>query len=128
MILLDTCSLLWLAGYPEGLSSAARMALANPGIRVCFSPVSVHEIGIKSVRGKLSLPLPLAEWIEGAAMLHGLEEIPMNCRIAIRASALPELHRDPFDRLLIATAQEHRLTLLTPDDNIRQYPDLKTVW
>lgn len=84
--------------------------------------------GLKAARGKITLSLPLADWVEGAAALHGLEELPLDRRAAIRAASLPELHRDPFDRLLIATAHEHRLTLLTPDANIRQYPDLRTLW
>ena len=128
MILLDTCSLLWLVGAPGSLSAAAGAALAQPGTHVFFSTISVFEIGQKAARGKLSLPQSLEEWIEAAAAHHGLEELSLDRRSAIRAAGLPDLHRDPFDRLLIATAQVQRLTLLTPDPKIRQYPDLQTAW
>lgn len=57
-----------------------------------------------------------------------MRELPLTGVIAARATLLPPIHKDPFDRLLIATAIEHQLTLLTPDQTIRQYPGLKTLW
>ena len=95
MILLDTCTLLWLAMTPEKLSPAARKPAA---------------------------------WIERARRSHALDVLPLEMAVALRAAALPRLHNDPFDRLLIATAQEHHLVLLTPDPKLRIYPALKTRW
>jgi PIN domain nuclease of toxin-antitoxin system len=57
-----------------------------------------------------------------------LKELPVTSAIALRCAALPLLHRDPADRFLIATAQEHNLTLVTPNPAIRKYPNLNTLW
>ena len=59
---------------------------------------------------------------------HGLHEIPVSGAIAARATLLPAIHRDPFNRILIATAQEHRLKIVTPDATIAKYPNLDTLW
>jgi PIN domain nuclease of toxin-antitoxin system len=67
-------------------------------------------------------------WFPLALENHALRELPITGAIALRMAALPENHRDPADRFLIATAQENRLTLLTPDPLIRQYPDLAAFW
>ena len=128
LILLDTCTLLWLTMAPEQLSPAARKALADPNTQVWVSPVTGFEIGQKHAAGKLELPLDPAEWMERALRSHTLDVMPLEMAIALRAAALPRLHNDPFDRLLIATAQEHHLVLLTPDPKIRAYPALKTRW
>ena len=66
--------------------------------------------------------------MERALALHGLKSLALEMDSAVAAGALPTLHADPFDRLLIAAAQAHRLTLLTPDPLIRQYPALTTIW
>ena len=66
--------------------------------------------------------------MELALGLHGLKSLALEIGSAHAAGALPALHADPFDRLLIAAAQSHRLTLLTPDPLIRQYPALTTIW
>ena len=66
--------------------------------------------------------------MELALRLHGLKSLALEMESAVAAGALPALHADPFDRLLIASAQAHRLTLLTPDPFIRQYPALATLW
>jgi PIN domain nuclease of toxin-antitoxin system len=128
MILLDTAVLLWLAMDPERLSDAARRALDAPAERVWVSAISGFEVGQKHARGKLELPMSPEVWVSRALAAHALEEIPISLAIALRATALPRLHDDPFDRLLIATAQTNRLTLLTPDRKIMQYPDLETLW
>jgi PIN domain nuclease of toxin-antitoxin system len=90
--------------------------------------MSAFEIGQKHARGKLELSLPPSEWFPLALKLHGIHEARFDCGIALRATALPDLHRDPYDRFLIATAQALGCTLLTPDPLIRAYPDLQTAW
>lgn len=127
MILLDTCVLLWLAAEPSALSPAAVRLLQGGG--ECFvSAISAFEAGQKASAGKLLLPKPVDEWFEAMLRRHQLRELPVTGRIAARATQLPAIHRDPFDRLLIATAQQHRLTLLTPDASIAQYPNLQVAW
>lgn len=128
MILLDTCVLLWLTSTPEKLSPAARAAVEAAGDFACVSAITAWEIAWKKAAGNLSLSLPPNEWFARALSQHRLKELPITAAIAIRSATLPLLHRDPADRFLIATAQEHHLTLLTPDPAIRKYPRLKTLW
>jgi len=128
MILLDTCALLWLAIEPDRLSEAAREGLAAAGEFVWVSSISAWEIGWKHRCGKLELSLAPDAWWLRALEQHALKELPISAAIALRSATLPSLHRDPADRFLIATAQEHNLVLLTPDPAIQQYPGLRTRW
>jgi PIN domain nuclease of toxin-antitoxin system len=128
MILLDTCALLWLAFEPARLSPAAREAIASAGDGVFVSAISAWEIAWKHRHGGLRLELDPARWFPLALENHALREVPLTAAIALRMAALPPIHRDPADRFLIATAQELRLRLVTPDPLIRQYPDLNPIW
>ena len=128
MTLLDTCTLLWLATEPGRLSSAAQEAIAASGEFVHVSAISAWEIAWKHRCGKLVLQLSPEAWFPLALEQHELREISLTAAICLRMAALPDLHRDPADRFLIATAQELNLTLLTPDPKIRQYSSLKTLW
>ena len=128
MILLDTCTLLWLALDQSHLSAGATACLRKNAGRLYVSPLTAFEIGQKAAAGKLALELSPAHWFSRALELHGLRECAFTSAIALRASALPRLHADPFDRILVATAQHDAFTLLTPDPKIRAYPDLLTVW
>ncbi len=128
MLLLDTCTLLWLTSDQAKLSSAARQAIAAHRGQLYVSAITGFEIAQKVAKGKLVLSRPPAEWMELALQLHGLKSLALEMDSAIAAGALPALHADPFDRLLIAVAQAHRLTLLTPDPLIHQYPALTTLW
>ena len=128
MLLLDTCTLLWLTSDQAKLSPAARQALSAHRGQLYVSAVSGFELAQKAAKGKLVLPRPPAEWMELALRLHGLKSLALEMESAVTAGALPALHADPFDRLLIASAQAHHLTLLTPDPLIRQYPKLATLW
>jgi PIN domain nuclease of toxin-antitoxin system len=128
MILLDTCTLLWLALEPGRLSSLARSLLEDPTQLVWVSAVSGFEVGQKHAKGKIELQLPPEEWIARAIESHHLKPLDLDIRSAVQAAALPPLHNDPFDRLLIAAALQHSLTLLTPDQKIHAYPNVKTAW
>ena len=86
------------------------------------------EIGIKHRRGALDLPLPPADWIARALEHHRVQEIPVEWRVAERSTSLPLLHRDPADRIIIATALVTGVSILTPDSQISQYPDVTVVW
>jgi PIN domain nuclease of toxin-antitoxin system len=85
-------------------------------------------VAIKAAVGKLQLMEPPLLWFLGLAERYGLREIPLDARIACAAAALPLIHRDPFDRVLVALAQAHALTVLTSDENISKYPGVKTLW
>ena len=128
MYLLDTCTLLWLTSDHSKLSQSAAEAIADEGSALFVSAISAFEIGIKHGRGALLLPFEPDRWYEEALEFHGLHEIPVTGRIAARSTMLPRLHADPCDRILIATAAEHGLRILTPDSLIRAYPSLEVVW
>lgn len=114
-LLLDTCTLLWLAGDQSKLSTKAVQLIAGQPQALYFSALSAWEIAWKHQKGKLTLPLPANEWLNLAIDTHGLREIPVSRQVAITAALLPEHHRDPCDRIIVATGQVHRLTVLTPD-------------
>lgn len=122
MTLLDTCTLLWLVGAQEKLSRRVITTLRNSAGRIFVSAISAFEIGVKAKKGLLLLPLPITEWFPLALMSHGLTEIPVTSKVLTGALALPDLHNDPADRIIIATALENHLTLLTPDKQIHSYP------
>jgi PIN domain nuclease of toxin-antitoxin system len=126
--LLDTCGLIWLVNGAAELSSGARAACGQPGIVLCVSAISSWEMALKQARKKLSLQKPLLEWWAEAIARHALVELPISAKIAIRSVELESIHGDPADRLLIATAQEHGLTLLTPDPVIAKYSNLNVLW
>ena len=128
MILLDTCSLLWLADDPSRFSESARAVLRQPGLALYASAFSVFELGVKVAKHKLGLPKPLKEWFPAVCAQFAVRELPLTAAIAAAATELPSLHSDPADRILIATALEHHLTILTPDDTMRQYPGVQTLW
>lgn len=126
MILLDTCALLWLA--TGELPPGVRALIDDENDAVLASAVSAWELAVKLRRGKLTLPLPLAEWWPALVSTHALGEVPLETEMAIASASLPPIHNDPADRLLIATAMHVGATLLTPDPLIRAYPAVKVRW
>ena len=76
-------------------------------------------------RGKLELPLPVEEWLTEALANSGVESLPVTCEIARRAAALPEIHRDPADRIIIATAIIHDAKLASVDSVFPNYQELQ---
>jgi PIN domain nuclease of toxin-antitoxin system len=124
-VLLDTCALLGLAGgeLPHDAAVALRKA---PEAYV--SVVSPWEVAIKVAGGKLRLLEPPVQWFLGLVERYDLREVPLDSSLACAAAALPLLHRDPFDRVIVALAQAHGLTVLTSDENIQKYAGVKTLW
>jgi PIN domain nuclease of toxin-antitoxin system len=129
LILLDTCTLLWLASHDEKLPEVMKAALRETRVGTRFiSAINAFEIAVKYAKRQLDLPLEPQLWIDSTCAQRGLTCIAISDRIACKAAALPPIHKDPADRILIATALEHGLTLLTPDAHIRAYPGLRTRW
>ena len=93
-----------------------------------MSVVSAWEVAIKVAGGKLRLLEPPAQWFLGLLEHYDLREVPLEAGVACAAAALPPVHQDPFDRVIVALAQTHALTVLTSDENIRKYPGVTTLW
>ena len=125
-LLLDTCALFALSN--NTLSKTARSHLLTAQDAV-ISPVVVWEIAIKVKTGKLTLPVAPLIWVDHMAKRHSLL-LQHNLDIATfcHAAALPLIHRDPFDRVLIATARLHNLVIFTSDRIIATYPGIQVVW
>ncbi len=126
MILLDTCTLLWLA---KGEHLPPAVAARIGGDEALFvSAFSALEIGVKVAKGRLELPVPLGEWWPAVLEHFGTAEVPVDGEIAVRATALPPIHNDPADPFILASALHLRATLLTPDPAISAYPDAPVAW
>ena len=121
-ILLDTPFLLWWLADDPALGDQARAAISTPENLIFFSVANIWEIRIKQAIGKLDLPEDFAEVLA----TQTFEPLAITVGHAHAVRDLPLLHRDPFDRLLIAQARLERLTLLTRDPIIGQY-DVATV-
>ncbi len=128
MILIDTCALLWLAIDQEKLSENAKELIKANANKICISAISAFEIGVKTRKKLLKLPLRPEKWFEKATQLHGIEVVPITAEIAMLSTQLPTHHYDPTDRIIIATAMVHNYTILTPDQHIYHYPKIRVVW
>ena len=114
-LLLDTHVLLWW-GEQRSLSPEAAAAIADPDNLVYVSAASIWEISIKRARGKLDVGDAVFD-----VHLDGFEPLPITHADARMAGGLPDFHRDPFDRMLIAQALGHDLTLVTRDHRMDAY-------
>ena len=117
-LLLDTHALLWWLGDPASLSSRAREAIADPENTVFLSAVVVWEIRIKEAIGRLELPEEFREVLDEQPFVV----LPVTVEHAHAVGRLPAIHRDPFDRMLVAQALCERLTIVTRDGSIPAYP------
>ena len=121
-LVLDTCTLIWLAGEPDKLSPAARSAIDDDQNELLLSDVSVLEVCLKWQSGKLMLPAPPRMWTEQQRQTWELEELLLGREHMFRSAELPAHHRDPFDRLLVSQAIAEGLTIVTPDAAVARYP------
>jgi PIN domain nuclease of toxin-antitoxin system len=119
-LLVDTHVFLWWCADDRRLSAALRAALRDGANEVYLSAASVWEMKIKEALGRLRTPEP----VSAAALRLGFEPLPIQFGHAEATSQLPPLHRDPFDRMLVAQARVESLTLVTRDPAIRSYPGL----
>ncbi|MBI4817143.1 MAG: type II toxin-antitoxin system VapC family toxin [Deltaproteobacteria bacterium] len=126
-LLLDTCTFIWLTQEPARLSIEAARVLDDPANDLMLSYVSVWEIYSKATAGKLRLPNAPRIWVEEQLSARGLVELPIELAALGRMSELPLHHRDPFDRLLVAQALVHRLTIVSPDPSLGPY-GAKVLW
>ena len=120
-LLLDTHLLLWAAGQPERLSPFARTLLDNPDNMLLFSAASLWEIAIKRGLGRDDFRAD-PRLLRRGLLDNGYDELPVTGEHAIAVDGLPTIHKDPFDRILIAQSLVEGITLLTADPLVARYP------
>lgn len=125
--LLDTHTFLWWNTDDPRLSGAAREAIADGGNEIFLSAASAWEIAIKTARGRLSLPDPPEVYVADRLTRHRFQALPIQLSHALRVFSLPDLHRDPFDRLLIVQSQMEDMPLLTADADLSKY-EVDVIW
>lgn len=121
-LLLDTHILLWAAGCPEKLSPSARSLLTASENALFFSAANIWEIIIKKGLGRDDFkvdPFRLRRML----VLHGYTELPVTSEHALAVDRLPKLHKDPFDRLLLAQAGAEGMALVTADPSVVRYQE-----
>jgi PIN domain nuclease of toxin-antitoxin system len=127
--LLDTHTFLWAVTDPSRLSARARSVIEAVEHEVLLSVASVWEMAIKAAIGRLALPgfSDLGAFVNTQMRETGFGVLPVRLEHALRVGSLRQLHRDPFDRLLVAQAQVEGLTLVTRDPRLSGY-EVETLW
>lgn len=120
-LLLDTQILLWAAGQPERLSRTASKLLKEPRNDLLFSAASLWEVAIKNTLGREDFRVE-PRLLRRGLLDNGYLELPVTSQHAVGIDGLPPLHKDPFDRLLVAQAITEGITLLTADAMLARYP------
>ena len=129
--LLDTCTWIWAVSKDRRLSRPARKlidtALGNDELHL--SVISCWEVAKLVQKGRLSLSVPVRDWVGRALERPGLELVPLSPAIAIESTELPgKMSLDPADQIIVATARHHSLAIVTPDKKIVGYDGVQTVW
>ena len=119
-ILLDTCALIWLGNGDTALSLDARQAIEECEF-VYVSPISLWEVSNKCRKGKLLLKHPPREWFDRILQRYQLAILPLTNEVMFLAGELPEHHKDPADRMIIASAMVNGLVVATSDRNFPLY-------
>ena len=132
MIVLDTPALLWWISNPERIPPKARRqldrALADNST-IAASCISSWEISMLVQRGRLELTIPVDAWIAHAEELPWMQFVPVDNRVALRSTQLEGFpHRDPADRLIVATTLMLNGTLVTADERLRSWKPVRTIW
>jgi len=126
-LLLDSCAFIWLCSDPERLSKNAVDAISNNRDSLFLSDASVFEISIKHSIGKLNLPESPENWITQQTGIWGIQQVELTRHEIFESAKLPWLHKDPFDRLIIATAKNHALKVITSDQFFPKY-SVDVIW
>ncbi|HYA18604.1 MAG TPA: type II toxin-antitoxin system VapC family toxin [Bryobacteraceae bacterium] len=119
-LLLDTHLLLWAAGQPKRLPAEARRLIEDPGNEPLFSPASIWEVALKSALGREDFQAD-ARILRRGLLDNGYSELPVLSEHAAATADLPPIHKDPFDRLLIAQSLVEGIALLTADPLVARY-------
>jgi PIN domain nuclease of toxin-antitoxin system len=126
-LLLDTHTFLWWDGEPEKLSPKILAMCQDPANELILSVASLWEIQIKSRMGKIRLREPLRTLVEEQQRANGLGLLPVGAPHVFDLETLPPIHKDPFDRIIVAQARVEGLTLASRDTILNEY-DVDLIW
>lgn len=127
IFLLDTHVFLWMISAPDKLSIRAQEIIKSVDNEILFSVVSGWEITIKSQIDKLRLPKKPEIYLPEQLQENFIGVLPIEMKHALNIYNLPDIHKDPFDRLLVSQSQIEHFPIITNDEKIRQYP-VETIW
>ncbi|MEM6403938.1 MAG: type II toxin-antitoxin system VapC family toxin [Cyanobacteria bacterium P01_D01_bin.116] len=125
--LLDTHAFIWWVTDDSRLSSTARGIIADESNVLFLSAASAWEIVIKVRLGKLNLPEPPETYIPSRLTMNRFESLPIQMVHALQVVNLPDFHRDPFDRIIIAQSQVEKMPIVTVDTQVTRYP-VDVIW
>ncbi|MGF6440123.1 type II toxin-antitoxin system VapC family toxin [Paraburkholderia youngii] len=131
MIVVDTHALVWWVNGDDTLSKKARTTIERElhGGRIVVSAISAWEIAMLVKRERLVLSMDVSSWLDTVAQIEAVRFMPVDIEIGLRSVDLPgEFHKDPADRMIVATARKLAVPLVTKDENIRAYKHVKAVW
>jgi PIN domain nuclease of toxin-antitoxin system len=130
MIVLDTHVWWWTISEPAQLSRKARQLITKmPPEQRAIASISIREFAMMVTRGHIELTISPDEWLDYAINKTGLTILELNSKIALESCNLPgNFHKDPADRIIVATARVSRSQLITKDQKIIEYPHVTTVW
>ncbi len=131
MIVLDTHTLVWWVTGDPALSKKAKSVIEREqdGGEIVVSAISAWEITILVEKARLVLSMDVGSWLATVTEIEGVKFLPVDVEIASKSVLLPgEFHKDPADRMIVATARKLAVPVVTKDEKIRSYPHVKTVW
>lgn len=131
MIVLDTHALVWWVNGDESLSKKAKAAIEREleGGQIIVSAISAWEIAMLVEREKLVLSMDVGSWLAAVAEIEAVRFIPLDVEVAVKSVGLPgAFHKDPADRMIVATARKLSAPIVTKDEKILAYAHVSTIW
>lgn len=131
MIVLDTHTLVWWVTGDAALSKKAKSVIEREqdGGEIIVSAISAWEITMLVEKDRLVLSMDVSSWLATVAEIEGVKFLPVDVEIANKSVVLPgEFHKDPADRMIVATARKLAVPVVTKDEKIQSYPHVKTIW
>lgn len=129
-MLLDTHAWIWWLADDRTIPPALadRIEAAYAARRLWVSAISAWEVALLVQRGRVQLTLPTREWVARSESLEGLRVLPIDAALGVRSFELPDLHPDPADRMIVASAERLGAVLVTRDERLRAYVGIPTTW
>ena len=129
IVVLDTCAVVWAVSEPQQIPDRAARLVQAEDAEVCVSAISCAEVACASARGRIEIDRHWRHWFRHYIELNGWTVLPVDLEASEEAYALPEpFHRDPADRIIVASARLRGAPVVTADARILDYPHVKTVW